>query len=159
MAFFDNLGKKIGDTASAAVAKSKEIAETTKLNMAISSEEDAIRKNYTSIGEIYFHQISAGDLNPSECEQFIANIHASREKIEGLRRKLSEVKPTISCPGCGKELAKTAKFCDGCGTKIEPVQQAAPVQDTAPAGRICTECGHVSGSDSAFCENCGHAFN
>lgn len=37
------------------------------------------------------------------------------------------------CPKCGKELADTAKFCSGCGEKIE--QNVAPVENT-PAEEI-----------------------
>ncbi len=52
------------------------------------------------------------------------------------------------CTNCGKELSETAKFCTGCGTKVQrateaeaipvaestPVTEAAPVAEAAPAG-------------------------
>ncbi len=39
------------------------------------------------------------------------------------------------CTNCGKELSDTAKFCTGCGTKVEakPVVEVTPVVETAPA--------------------------
>ena len=48
----------------------------------------------------------------------------------------------ITCPQCNKELADDAKFCDGCGAKI---------QETI----FCSNCGQQTSTEFAFCQNCG----
>lgn len=53
----------------------------------------------------------------------------------------------MECPGCGRSLAEGAKFCVGCGTRIEPVAEPA-----------CPQCGAAHPADAKFCKQCGHAF-
>lgn len=53
-----------------------------------------------------------------------------------------------TCPACGKALEDDAKFCGGCGSRIE-----APAP--APAAVFCPNCGTRMTDDSAFCPNCG----
>ena len=46
MAFFDDLKSKAAELTQVGVAKSKQLAEIAKLNLANSGEEDTIRKAY-----------------------------------------------------------------------------------------------------------------
>ena len=55
---------------------------------------------------------------------------------------------SIICKNCGKELADNAKFCGGCGSKIE----AEPVQSN---GRLCPACGAALTPGVNFCASCG----
>lgn len=48
----------------------------------------------------------------------------------------------ITCPQCNKELSDDAKFCDGCGAKIEETI-------------FCSNCGQQTSTEFAFCQNCG----
>ena len=54
MAFFDDLKDKTIDIAQAGVAKSKQLMELAKLNMANAGEEDTIKKAYLEIGKLYY---------------------------------------------------------------------------------------------------------
>lgn len=54
MAFFDELKDKAMDLGRAGLAKSKEIAEIAKLNLANTAEEDGIKKAYIEIGKLYY---------------------------------------------------------------------------------------------------------
>lgn len=47
------------------------------------------------------------------------------------------------CKKCGKEVRDTAKFCSGCGSKIEKVI-------------FCEECGAENTTDAIYCEECGN---
>lgn len=51
----------------------------------------------------------------------------------------------MNCPKCGKDLTPGAKFCGGCGTKIE-----APA-----AGVKCPKCGKDLKPGAKFCGGCG----
>ena len=53
MAFFDELGKTLSMAGQAAVQKTKDVTETTRLNMTISEEEKNIKSLYLQIGELY----------------------------------------------------------------------------------------------------------
>ncbi len=50
-----------------------------------------------------------------------------------------------NCPSCGEALAPGARFCQGCGTKIEP-----------PKPAFCPQCGARCAEGSKFCATCGN---
>ena len=52
MAFFDAFKDKAIDLAQTGVAKSKQLAEIAKLNLANASEEDEIKKAYIEMGKL-----------------------------------------------------------------------------------------------------------
>ena len=54
MDFFDELKDRAMDLGRAGMAKSKQLAEITRLSFQNASEEDAIRKAYQEIGKLYF---------------------------------------------------------------------------------------------------------
>lgn len=64
--------------------------------------------------------------------------------------------PTMTCPGCGRELPIGARFCSGCGAKTggAPVEPPAPVVSTAST-RLCPQCGKELAMDAKFCNICG----
>ena len=69
------------------------------------------------------------------------------------------------CYKCGMKLPDEAKFCMGCGTKLEGVAQEQPVnsaQDTKLVLAKCTNCGGQltvdAGQKSAVCPFCNSKF-
>jgi len=52
------------------------------------------------------------------------------------------VKASGVCPNCGEALTPNAKFCPGCGNKIE-------------RKRFCSECGSEVSATAKFCPECG----
>ena len=52
MAFLDELRDRAMDLGRAGVAKSKQLAEITRLSLNNASEEDAIKKAYVEIGKL-----------------------------------------------------------------------------------------------------------
>ncbi len=54
----------------------------------------------------------------------------------------------IVCPKCNKQLEDGAKFCDGCGNRIE---QAATV--------FCPNCGNATSSEYEYCQRCGFSIS
>ncbi|HOJ10140.1 MAG TPA: zinc ribbon domain-containing protein [Clostridiales bacterium] len=152
MAFFDNLGKKVGEAAQAAAKKSGELVEVTKLNMSISTEEDKIKKLYSKIGENTYAKFrSASEIDPdfiADCEE----IESHEEAIKNIRAKIMEIKNVKACMGCGAELDRNAMFCPKCGAKQEPVQAAETQSATSV---FCQKCGAAVTDGSAFCQSCG----
>ena len=125
MAFLNNLGKKIGDAAEAASDKAKELAEITKLNSSISSEQKKIEALYAEIGKIIFESEKG---NPEsavagQCDAIIAG----QNTIEELTEKVNSIKGGGQasagtgkkfCGNCGAEISETMKFCGSCGSPV-----------------------------------------
>lgn len=90
MAFFDELKDKAMDLGRAGIAKSKEIAEIAKLNLANTAEEDAIKKAYIEIGKLYYAErgMAPDAAYVALCER----ITASKITIEENKTRVTELK-------------------------------------------------------------------
>jgi predicted amidophosphoribosyltransferase len=68
----------------------------------------------------------------------------------------------ISCPTCGAQNDPVNRFCDQCGTRLEPVEAATPPSITAQppaAAMTCPTCGAAVVPGEAFCDTCGAALS
>src|SRR5215212_4637890 len=68
----------------------------------------------------------------------------------------------MKCPTCGAENDPANRFCEQCGSRIEPsgaVQQVQVDLASAPtaAGPTCPNCGAAVLPGEAFCDECGTA--
>lgn len=129
MAFFNDLGKKIGNVAGAAADKTKEMAKVAKLNNDISKCEKQIRNLYEEIGKMVFEKEKFNE--NSEVYSKCVAIISEQQKIIELEKKIEEVKadddalevvvveeePGAVCPGCGK-IVMEGKFCPECGSTV-----------------------------------------
>lgn len=165
MGFLDSMkdfAGKVGNTvekgAKSVSDGSKKMAEKSRLKREISQLETEVNSAYVSIGKVYFDKLVA---NPEpECENAVETIVAKGERIEQLRKLLSNLEDKIPCPSCGADIAKGQKFCDKCGAKIEETvvpEKADPVPETV-AGKVCPECGASAEADQLFCQQCGKKF-
>jgi NAD-dependent SIR2 family protein deacetylase len=153
MAFLENLGKKIGETAQAAAKKSSEIVETTKLNASINAEEEKIQRLYSQMGKAAYQKFNETGTTEEYLRESCEQIVAYEQNIKALREKIAEIKGIKSCIGCGAEMERAQIFCSKCGTKNE-IAQAAPEEAAAPAP-ACPSCGAALAPGSAFCTSCG----
>lgn len=90
MAFFDDLRDKAMDFGNAAVAKSRQLAEIAKLNLANTSEEETIRKAYIEIGKLYYAErgMAPDPAYAALCEK----VTASKTTIEENKSRIMELK-------------------------------------------------------------------
>lgn len=119
MSVFENLTKKVTETAKAAARKSGDIVEVTKLNMNISSEEDKIKKVYTDIGKTVYESFDKGEEIPDNFKELCEKVRVHFKNIEEMKEKILELKSVKICPSCEAELDADVAFCPKCGTKQE----------------------------------------
>ena len=123
MAFFDELSKKVKETASVAGEKAKDAAELAKINVAIAGEQREIDKNFRAIGEWFVNEYS-GEI-PEAVKDLVEAVAASKEKIAELEASKpgkdepadEEPKSALkTCPICGAQA--DSKFCTQCGAPM-----------------------------------------
>jgi hypothetical protein len=90
MAFFNDLGKKIGSAAQGAAEKAKDLAEIARLNSEVSSQEKLIAQAYIEIGKKYFE--AEKDNPDSPIAEQCGRITGSMLAIEELKVKIAAVK-------------------------------------------------------------------
>lgn len=90
MSFLDNLSKTAGSAASAAVKKSGELVEITKINMSINKEKDSISKVYAKIGK-KFYEVNADSMENDEYAELFEQIKRHHQTINELKKKLNQI--------------------------------------------------------------------
>ena len=151
MAFFDKLGKTINKVGQDAFQKTKEMADTARLNSLVSDEEKRLNNNYYQIGKLY------AQLHGADCEDcfvpYITAVNESLKKIDELKAEIQKLRAVANCPKCGAEVSTASKFCNACG-EVMPVTEANVVQ---PADTVkCSRCGKFVDKKMNFCTSCGN---
>lgn len=143
MAFFETLGGKIINAGQSIAQSTKNFADVTKLNSAVSDYEKQIMDLYTIVGKAYYER-HKNDANAEERQRIMA-INSLFQQIDGLKQQIKGIEGLTKCPNCGGDVPRDALFCNNCGSKI--------VKETA--GRHCPNCGMPLAVDSMFCAHCG----
>jgi ribosomal protein L40E len=153
MAIIDKLSKiakSVSDEAVNVAKKSGELIEITKLNNAISTEEDKINAVLPKMGNIIYQRFKNGENIDPELLTYCNKIEDIKANIAALKQKILEVKNIKICPGCNSELSPEVVFCPKCGAK----QETAEVVE-AEEMKTCPKCAAAVPVDSAFCTSCG----
>jgi membrane protease subunit (stomatin/prohibitin family) len=86
------------------------------------------------------------EMAAAQSSRTVEEIWAHSQMAEEDRQMLKESSwregVRATCPNCEAPLAKNAKFCPECGTKIK-------------AEQFCTECGAKIAAGTKFCPECG----
>ncbi|MCL2286074.1 MAG: zinc ribbon domain-containing protein [Firmicutes bacterium] len=164
---------------------SGDLLKSTKLSMNLSTEENNLKNLYSEIGkkvhEIYQY---GGSLGKFFDEKYL-EIEASERKIADIKEQISVIKGTRICSKCGKNVDRTAEFCQKCGIRVElgyapaeeqthsttsqqspaqeydftpspaPPQPVLPPAAQEPALRICRVCNYKNEVTAKFCLSCG----
>lgn len=149
MAFFEQLGKRLTDAGQNVAQQTKNLADVTQLNSAISDREKKISQLYLNIGRLYYEG-HKDDLS-AEHREIIDEVDALYAEIAKNREKIKQIKGVVKCPNCGADVPLSAAFCNACGAKIERDSAASD----ATAQRCCPVCHAVVSAEDSFCNNCG----
>ena len=90
MAFFDELKDRAIDLGRVGVAKSKQLAEITKLSLSNANEEDAIRKAYQEIGKLYYAE--RGMAPEAAYVALCQKITTAKVNIEENKARIAQIK-------------------------------------------------------------------
>ena len=90
MAFFDDLRDRAMDLGRAGVAKSKQLAEITRLTLNNASEEDAIKKAYLEIGKLYYAE--RGNAPEPAYAALCEKVTAAKVNIEENKARIAQIK-------------------------------------------------------------------
>lgn len=97
MSFLNNLGQKISDVSQTTIKKTKDLADTAKLNLNISEEERKIDTAYEQIGKWYVekHREDAEE----DVKTWLDAIAVSEARIKECRESIHQ--PILRCKrGC-----------------------------------------------------------
>lgn len=143
MAFFDDLNKMVSN----ASKKTRDIADSAKINSAISEEEKKINAVYQQIGKLY------ASLHMNDYEQdfsgMMAQVAECESKLAGYRLQLQQIKGVRHCEKCGSNVALNSSFCPECGNAMPKAENGEELEK-------CVSCGSFVPKSLRFCTNCGN---
>lgn len=129
MTSFEELKNRALDLAQSGVAKAKVMTDVAKLNIANTTEEDAIKRAYIEIGKLYYAE--RGMAPEAAYVALCEKITAAKTRIEENNTKIGEIKKVNSTavdadiPDCGGNV--------NCGyeTEVPPEEPAEPKDSDA----------------------------
>ncbi len=148
MAFFEKLSKTVTEASQKTIAKTKELADISRLNSMISEEEKNITNQYFQIGKLYvsIHK----DNFEEDFAGMISAIADSEVKIKDYKKKIQEIKGVQRCEKCGAEVPNGAAFCSSCGAAMPKFQANGSIDYVK-----CENCGMDVKKGMRFCTSCG----
>lgn len=125
--FFEDLGKRIGETAETMTNKAGEAIEIQRLKSQSRSLARGNAVDLMELGKMIYDRYKAGEEVEEEAKELCEAIQ-SREKTMGeYDRKIAKIKGSKECQNCGRMVAKDMAFCPYCGEKVAEEEEAEDV--------------------------------
>lgn len=115
--FFEDLGKRIGETAETMTNKAGEAIEIQRLKGQTRSLARGNAVDLMELGRMIYDRFKAGG-EVEEAAQGLCEAIRDREKMmDEYDRKIAKIKGSRECTNCGKMVAKDMAYCPYCGEK------------------------------------------
>ena len=114
---FEEIGKKISQTGTAAGEKAKQVSEIAKLNIKLGTAEKEADELLLMLGKKAY-EASKGNADSEffgECEEIAAKLDSVKE----IKAQIHALKGVVICGKCGAEVDLENEFCGKCGAKVE----------------------------------------
>lgn len=133
--FFEDLGKKLGETAETVTNKAGEAMEIQKMKSQIRALERGNDNDLVELGLAVYEQFKAGDAVGEEAAILCEAIQDREASIAEYLQKISEVKGDFQCEECGKTVARGMAYCPYCGAKTpEDTVEEEEAEETPETG-------------------------
>lgn len=115
--FWEDLGKKFGETAETVTNKAGEVMEIQKLKNQIRALENGNESDFIDLGHMVYEQFQKGETMSVEMTGLCEAIQSREESIGEYEKQIAEVKGDFECGSCGRKVAKGMSYCPYCGEK------------------------------------------
>lgn len=130
--FFEDLGRKIGETAETMTNKAGEAMEIQRLRSQIKTLERSSEADYAELGRMVYDKYEAGEELDGQASCICESIRSREVSIAKYEEQIFKVKGDVKCEGCGKSVEREMTYCPYCGEKV-PKTQASEKTDYAGA--------------------------
>ena len=113
--FFEDLGKRIGETAETMTNKAGDAIEIQRLKSQI---RGLARGNAVDLMELGKMIYEAGEEVEETAKGLCDAIQSRETSMEDYEKKIAKIKGASECSNCGKLVAKDMAFCPYCGEKV-----------------------------------------
>lgn len=129
--FWDDISKKLGETADTVSAKASEVVELQKIKNQIRTMERNNDNDYIEIGKLIYEKFKAGEEVEETQKGFCEAIEARKDSIAEYVTKMEVMRGDAPCEICGKIVSKGMAYCPYCGAKAEFTDFSDKIVDVA----------------------------
>lgn len=132
--FFEDLGKRLGETAETVTNKAGDAIEIQRLKGQIRGLARGNAVDLMELGRTIYDRYKAGEELEESAKALCDAIRDRETTIGDYERKIAKIKGSSECAGCGKMVARDMVYCPYCGEKMpvdvedaeeEPDEEAA----------------------------------
>lgn len=126
--FFEDLGKRISETAEVVTKKTEEVVELQKLKNQIRNMERNNERDLRDLGKMVYEKYQVQEVLDPEVTEICEMIEKREEAIADYEKEIAKKKTGEICESCHVPVSKEMQFCPQCGTKIvreEPQETAS----------------------------------
>lgn len=115
---FEDLGKKIGETAEAVTNKASEIIELQKIKNQMNTLRKSNSRDFTDLGKMVYAKYKTGGTIDADSMALCEAISERIAKISEFEMSAADVRGAVTCPACKKHVEKGMVYCPYCGDKV-----------------------------------------
>lgn len=116
--FFEDLGKRIGETAETMTNMAGEAIEIQRLKSQIRTLARGNAVDLMELGKSIYDRYKAGEEVGESAQSLCDAIKDREETIGDYEKKIAAIKGASECPSCGKMVGKDMAFCPYCGERV-----------------------------------------
>ena len=128
--FFEDLGKRLGETAESLTSRASEVVEVQRIRGQIRALDRNNERDYRDIGRMIYEKYKNGEVIDTEMVCICEEIEKREATAEEMEQMIADSKGTTVCPNCHAELAPDMAFCPQCGEKV-PEEEEEPEDEAA----------------------------
>lgn len=128
--FFEDLGKRLGETAESLTSRASEVVEVQRIRGQIRALDRNNERDYRDIGRMIYEKYKNGEVIDTEMVCICEEIEKREATAEEMEQMIADSKGTKVCPNCHAELTPDMAFCPQCGEKV-PEEEEEPEDEAA----------------------------
>ena len=152
MDFLDRISASVSKAAKQVSDTTRAAADKNRIRKELAAMENELRNRFRDIGEKYFNDTRD---NPApEYRELFDELMRLQANLAAKQHELEAIEGMVTCPECGRSIARESRFCPNCGAPAPVI--APPAEPERSAEGLCPVCGAQLADDAVFCAACGN---
>lgn len=124
--FFEDLGKRLGETAETMTNKAGEAIEIQRIRGQIRTLARGNAVDLMELGKTIYDRYKAGEEVEEKSRTVCEAIQNREESMEEYENKIARIKGASECANCGKMVGSDMVYCPYCGSKVTKEDTGEP---------------------------------
>ena len=125
--FFEDLGKRLGETAETMTNKAGEAIEIQRLKSQSRSMARGNAVDLMELGKMIYDRYKSGETVEEAAQELCEAIQSREKTMEEYDRKIAKIKGATECRNCGRMVGRDMAYCPYCGEKTDDEKEDGDV--------------------------------